>query len=151
MIRCSEVERPQIDLLSGNLPSVELYGRLLLPRGTSGSVFFGVPQGVHDGVSEDIGLAGHHAVTDVVEVEEVVHEVADNSEAVGRAAGIAICREFPSLKAPKSLPGLGREVWAQSVEPCNRLESYSIPLRVVGKGEFAVGDKIREYEGGRCE
>lgn len=112
MIRCSEVERLQIDLLSSNLPSVELFSRLLLPRGTSGSVLFGMPQGVHDRISEDVGFASHHAVTDVVEVEEVVHEVADNSEAVGRAAGVAVCGKFSSLEAPEGLPGLGREVWA---------------------------------------
>ncbi len=135
--------------LSRDLPGVQLFSGLHLAFGVSRLVFLGIPQGVHDRVGQNVGLAGHHAVADIVEMEEVVHEVADDSKAFGGRVGVAVSSEFPSLKAPKSLPGLGREVGAHRIKPSNGLESYLIALGMICEGELAMRDEIGKYEGRR--
>lgn len=55
--------------ISRKLPRVELDGGLFLPRSFSGHVLATEPESVHDNIRQNVSLACHHAVTDIVEVE----------------------------------------------------------------------------------
>lgn len=52
-------------------------------------VLVGDPVGVHDSISEDVGLLGQHSVGDVIEVEEVAEKISNNAHALGRTVRVA--------------------------------------------------------------
>ena len=54
------------DILSCKLPRVELNISLFLPRSFSGHVLVTEPESVHDNIRQNVCLACHHAVTDIV-------------------------------------------------------------------------------------
>ena len=54
------------DLLPCKLSRVKLNLRLLLSRTISGHILVGEPKRVHDDIRKDVGLMGHHTVTDIV-------------------------------------------------------------------------------------
>jgi hypothetical protein len=57
------------DILSSKLPRVELDGGLFLPRSFSGHVLVTEPESVHDNIRQNVSLACHHAVTDIIAVK----------------------------------------------------------------------------------
>jgi len=79
-------------------------------------------------------------------MEEVVHEIRDDPEALLGGGVVAVGSELTSLKTAEGLTLFLVEVGAVSVEPLDRLGSDLIALGVVGQGELAVRDKVREDE-----
>jgi len=57
------------DILSSKLPRVELDIGLFLPRSFSGRVLVTEPESIHDNIGQNVSLACHHAITDIVTVK----------------------------------------------------------------------------------
>lgn len=112
-------------------------------------VGLGPLKGVHNPVSQEPRVLGHHTVGDVVEVEEVVHEVVDDTKALRRTVVIAVRRELTGLEAVHSRDLFGSKVGNVGEHPLKRLCSFLVTIGVVGEREIAVRDKVGKDERGR--
>lgn len=105
-------------------------------------------ESVHDPVGQLRGVLGHHAIGDVVEMEEVVHEVVHDTKALGRAVVIAVGGELTGLEAVHGGDFFGGEVGDEGEHPREGCGSFLVACRVVGKRKVTMRDEIWEHEGG---
>lgn len=115
-------------------------------------VLLGQPQGVHD-----VHACRHcspvvHAVRDVVEVEQPVHEVAADAKLGVRGVGVAHGCEQTRLQAVECVALLLAEV-AATEEPSLALDCRLLAVAIGAQWEAAVRDEVwDEYLcGGRAE
>lgn len=109
--------------------SIGVYRRLEL---------LGPLEGVHDPVGQLCRVLGHHAIRDVVEMEEIVHEVVHDTKTLGRAVVVAVGGEFTGLEAVHGGDLFGREVGHEGEHPCEGCGSLFIASRVVGEREVTM-------------
>ena len=77
-------------------------------------------------------------------MEEVVHEVTDNTQAVRITRSIAESSEFSGVQTVKSFALFGSEFRTSIVEPFVRFSCNFITMSIVSKRERAMPNKIWE-------
>jgi hypothetical protein len=134
--------------ISRKLARVKFFLRLGVTILGSRLITIREPESIHDDIGENVSLAGHHAITDVIQMEKVIHKVGDDAKAIRSRGVIAICGELSSLKAGKTLALLVVKKWAIGVEPLHGLRRDLITIGMIDQREGAVGHKVRKDEEG---
>jgi len=134
--------------ISCELARVELVLRLGVTILGSRDVGIGEPESVHDDISENVSLARHHSITDVIQMEEVIHKVGNDAKAFRGRGVITICGEFSGLKTGKCISLLVVKKGAIGVEPLHGLRRDLITIAMIDEWEGAVRHKIRKDEKG---
>ena len=87
-----------------------------------------------------------HFVANVVEVEEVVHEVAHDAQPFGFAVRVTESCKLTSFEAKKTASGFDRKIGTKRSEPLDGGRGDAIVIWVVLEREVAVRDEVRKEE-----
>ena len=101
---------------------------------------------VHDHIGKALGVPSQIAVGDVVQVEEIVHEVAHDAEAGRRAVVVAVRGEFAGLQTVHGGHLALGKVRRIGKYPIERLGRDGVAVNVVRGREGAVRDEVWEDE-----
>jgi hypothetical protein len=105
-------------------------------------------EGIHDAVRKALSVAGQMAVGDIVQVEEVIHKVAHDAEAVRCAIIVAVGGEPASLQAAHPGYLLLGKVRGAGNYPLERVCCDGVAVVVVREREWTMVDEVREDEKG---
>jgi len=87
-------------------------------------------------------------VGDIVQMEEVIHKIAHDAEAVRCAIIVAVGGEFASLQAARRGYLFLGEVRGMRNYPLERVCRDGVAVIVVREGEWTMVDEVREDEKG---
>lgn len=117
---------------------------------------------VHDNVGENVGLFSHHAIRNIVEMEQITEEIGNNPQSLRWARRIAVCCQCSSLnrdvseitrwrksknmylKTAQGILATGAQFGAPVNEPVGGISSDPVTIGMVGHWECAVADKVGE-------
>ena len=103
---------------------------------------------IHDAVPKALTIPGQITVGDIVQMKEIVHEVAHDAEVVRCAVIVAEGSEFArSQAAHTGYLGLSN-VRKIGNYPFERFYCNSIAFVVEREREWTMGDEVRKYEKG---
>jgi len=77
-------------------------------------------------------------------MKKIVHEVANDSEALGRARRVAVSGELASLEAVEGSPLFRVEVRTAQIDPADGLVGHGVALGMINERESTVGNEVGE-------
>ena len=106
---------------------------------------------IHDTVPKALSIPGQITVGDIVQVEEIIHKVAHDAEAIRWAVIVAVGSEFARLQASHSGRLLLRELRTMGKHPFERVCRDCVAVVVEGGSEWAMADEVWEDEKRRLD